>query len=112
VLTSVFLFQGGHGVHKHACPLLRVKRTSLAEAQMSASDPKRTLSLVTEIWPTDSKDDLAASISPDLRCALGWPDTSDSRPDSNLEAGIAVWSRKIRRVLSQWAVRHNEGRRP
>ena len=37
----------GHAARSIQCPLLGVKRTSLARSQMSAFDPKRTSSLFT-----------------------------------------------------------------
>ena len=79
----------GHFMSLGECPLLGVKRTCLTQAQMSASDPKRTLSLVSRLSPTGSGNDLAASLYTGLRSASASSDADQCAPDSDLETGIA-----------------------
>jgi hypothetical protein len=64
------------------CPLLGVKQTSLTTPQMSASDPKRTLSPLTRIPFTNTKDYLVAIVCSGLGCPQASRGTGNHAPDS------------------------------
>jgi len=76
-----------------------VKRTSLARSQMSAFDPKRTLSRLNQISPASTNDCLVTSICSGLRCSSASRNAVKGMRDSSLENGTASWDRPNRQVL-------------
>ena len=89
----------GHRQRPGECPLSGVKRTSLTQVQMSASDPKRTLSRLNQISPASTNDCLVTSICSGLRCSSASRNAVKGMRDSSLENGTASWDRPNRQVL-------------